>query len=108
MTNKGLPHLPRYHNDCAVFRVQDAFIFSPRVQSIRLPSTYSPVNDGTVATIAGWGGSEETGANSKHLKAVQVPTVELTECKKMNMYVRENNLCAGYRQGGKTFCGVSR
>lgn len=106
-TANGLPHLPRYHNDCAVFRVQDPFVFSPRVRPIQLPSAFSPVTDGAVATVAGWGAAAEKGANSKHLKAVQVPIVGLSECRRMNAYVRENNVCAGYGQGGKTFCDVS-
>lgn len=107
-TGDSLAHIPRYHNDCAIFRVQDPFVFSPRVQPIRLPQIYSPVTEGTVATVAGWGAAAEKGAHSKHLKAVQVPIVGLAECRKMNMYVRENNVCAGYSQGGKTFCDVSR
>lgn len=105
--NDGSVLLPQYYKDFAVFRVQDPFVFGLRVQPIRISSCYTNVPVGTLATVAGWGPSVKSGDSARHLKAVQAPTVSLKTCREKNRDVDRKNMCTGYEQGGKTFCGVS-
>jgi len=65
---------------------------------------------GKKGIVTGWGAIKEGGPISHSLQEVEVPILTNTECR--TMYpphrITDNMLCAGYKEGGKDSCQVSR
>lgn len=60
---------------------------------------------GTLMRVIGWGSTKEgTGIQSKVLMQVDVPLVSNVVCKKSYAFVSDQDVCAGYQQGGKDSC----
>ncbi len=64
------------------------------------------INDGTEATILGWGNISSTGEEyPEKLQQVSVPVVSNSNCNiPYNNEITENMLCAGLKEGGKDSC----
>lgn len=64
--------------------------------------SYSP---GTLMRVIGWGSLKEgTGIQSDVLMQVDVPLVSNLVCKKSYSFITEQDICAGYQQGGRDSC----
>lgn len=61
--------------------------------------------------MTGWGAIREGGPVSNSLREVVVPILSNAEChatKYPSRKITDNMLCAGFKQGGKDSCQVSR
>lgn len=61
--------------------------------------------------MTGWGATKEGGSVSNNLLEVVVRILSNAECRATNypsQRITDNMLCAGYKQGGKDSCQVSR
>ncbi|MFV0130400.1 S1 family peptidase [Streptomyces sp. HMX112] len=78
-------------------------------QPINLPTlkiaTTTAYNNGTF-TVAGWGATYEGGGQQRYLRKAQVPFVSDTTCQASygNDLVPNEEICAGYTQGGVDTC----
>ncbi|XP_033254608.1 trypsin eta [Drosophila miranda] len=61
---------------------------------------------GAVATVSGWGYTQESGLSSNKLQQVQVPLVDSVQCQDTYYWrpISEAMLCAGLPEGGKDAC----
>lgn len=61
---------------------------------------------GTVATVSGWGATQEGGFSSAQLQRVQVPLVDNDVCQAAYTWrpITDGMLCAGVTSGGKDSC----
>ncbi|XP_077564786.1 trypsin-1-like [Haemaphysalis longicornis] len=93
-------------NDIALLRLQDRvplWRLGGYVNTICLPPRgFQPRGS---AFVSGWGYTSENGPTSDVLQVVELPLINLTLCKQLNRFlVGDNNLCAGYLEGGKDAC----
>jgi len=61
--------------------------------------------------VTGWGAVNEGGMVSQTLREVTVPILSNAECRATKYppnKITDNMLCAGYTEGGKDSCQVSR
>ncbi|MEU1282036.1 serine protease [Streptomyces sp. NPDC005805] len=78
-------------------------------QPINLPTLKiadtTAYNNGTF-TVAGWGANREGGAQQRYLLKAQVPFVSDATCRQAygNELVANEEICAGYNQGGTDTC----
>lgn len=94
------------HADIALIHLALELVFNelsivPVTLATELPAK------GTKALVAGWGQLSEFEANfDDGLKAVEVPIMDLTECRKAYFWteVKDWEFCAGYLQGGVDAC----
>lgn len=66
---------------------------------------------GEKGIVTGWGAIKEGGSVSNTLQEVEVPILSNTECRSTkypSRKITDNMMCAGYKQGGKDSCQVSR
>jgi len=97
-------------NDVAVIVLQKPIQFTQSVQPVCLPQPGEVVADNTVATVAGWGLTQEGGNDvSQFLNQVGVPIINPQQC--VSQYSRAGvqivpkaMICAGLPQGGKDSC----
>lgn len=64
---------------------------------------------GSVATVSGWGNTDNEGGFDTLLQQVDVPVVDTAECSEnyletMGIEVTDSMLCAGYPEGGRDSC----
>ncbi|GAA5120600.1 serine protease [Haloechinothrix salitolerans] len=60
---------------------------------------------GRQATVLGWGKTAERGESSDRLRAAKVPLRADADCEDAyGVYVADEMVCAGYREGGKDAC----
>ncbi|KAG8182624.1 hypothetical protein JTE90_009987 [Oedothorax gibbosus] len=103
------PH--RQSNDIALLRLIRDAQFGDAVWPVCLPAPGTEMT-GMNATVAGWGQTSFTGTGTKKsiLQKVNVPVLSNGAC--LNMYfeaghsfpLEDNQMCAGYREGGKDSC----
>lgn len=93
---------PKYigtSNDIALIKI-------PRVSGIppiNMTNTLYPA--GTMMRVIGWGTTKEgSGVQSNVLMQVDVPLVSNAVCKKSYAFITDQDVCAGYQQGGKDSC----
>ena len=101
----------RFHeNDIALLEVEQiGGQFQPR--PICLPSHDVDVKPSQVCYVAGWGLVDKRGIFTKQLQLVDLPIVDITDCKHHYQYYSSRqvfadgrNICAGYQNGFKDFC----
>ena len=105
----------RFHeNDIALLEVERIEgQFQPR--PICLPShntdVTSDVKPGQVCYVAGWGLVDKRGIFTKQLQLVDLPIVDIADCKhhyqfysSRKVFADGRNICAGYQNGFKDFC----
>ncbi|XP_075232410.1 uncharacterized protein LOC142330835 [Lycorma delicatula] len=97
-------------NDISLLQMKTPVKFSNYVRPICLPSPSTPIKDGSMCTVVGWGQLFEVGRIFPDtLQEVQLPVISTTECRKRTLFlplyrVTENMLCAGYDRGGRDAC----
>ncbi|KAF8767411.1 Serine protease filzig like protein [Argiope bruennichi] len=99
----------RQSNDIALLRLNKDAVFSDHVWPVCLPDRKTEVT-GMNATVAGWGQTSFNGGRKNILQKVNVPVLTNGACLKMyfeagHTYpLEDNQMCAGYREGGKDSC----
>ncbi|RZF36116.1 hypothetical protein LSTR_LSTR014782, partial [Laodelphax striatellus] len=97
-------------NDISLLQLETPVKFTNFVRPICLPQPNTPVKDGTMCTVVGWGQLFEVGRIFPDtLQEVQLPVISTNECRKRTLYlplyrVTENMFCAGYDRGGRDAC----
>ncbi|GFU69989.1 serine protease filzig [Trichonephila clavipes] len=99
----------RQSNDIALLRLNKDAVFTEHVWPVCLPIRNTDVT-GMNATVAGWGQTSFIGGRKNILQKVNVPVLTNGAC--LEMYfeaghtypLEENQMCAGYREGGKDSC----
>lgn len=93
-------------NDIALIFVTPPFPVDShlKIATIEL-ATVEPAA-GTVATVSGWGYTQEGGFSSAQLQRVQVPLVDKEVCQAAYTWrpITDGMLCAGVSSGGKDAC----
>nr|WP_308354974.1 serine protease [Streptomyces sp. MUM 203J] len=71
-----------------------------------LPIATTTAYDNGTFTVAGWGADREGGRQQRHLLKAQVPFVSDTSCRQSygSSFVPDEEICAGYPQGGTDTC----
>ncbi|GAA1991686.1 serine protease [Amycolatopsis minnesotensis] len=94
---------PGQGNDIAVLKLPWALPFEPA----KLPGSAdrSLYDEGTKATVLGWGRVADNGARSDYLRSAVVPVVSDRSCAgSYSNYDPKSMVCAGYPQGGIDAC----
>ncbi|KAJ8976743.1 hypothetical protein NQ317_004295 [Molorchus minor] len=80
-------------------------IVTQNAKPILLAEENSPVDEGTVGTVSGWGFTRENGAISKGLRAVRIPVISQARCRlAYGSQITDRMFCASLRTGGKDAC----
>jgi len=94
--------------DLALIKLSAPAVLGNRVAL--LPLLTGPADDalaapGTLATVTGWGAIvDDPNSGSLVLREVEVPIVSQTTCGAAMSAIADNQLCAGYAEGGKDSC----
>ncbi|KAI5750571.1 hypothetical protein M8J76_016770 [Diaphorina citri] len=97
-------------NDISILKMKTPVQFSNYVRPICLPHPNTPLTDGTLCTVVGWGQLFEIGrVFPDTLQEVQLPIISTAECRKRTLFlplyrVTENMFCAGFERGGRDAC----
>lgn len=87
-------------NDISVLELFDPLTFDPTVGAALLPTAGSTPVVGSVATISGWGATQEGGWTSEHLRDLEVKILDDATCKEDHSGVTANSFCANAHRGG--------
>ena len=103
----------RYDNDFSMLELEGEVDLCryPNIRPVCLPSvSSSDTFVGDVATVTGWGVTEEFGDDSNVLLEVNVTVVSNKECRNdyktnsLNLNITDNMICADVAGGGKDSC----
>ncbi|KAF5291622.1 hypothetical protein FQA39_LY14344 [Lamprigera yunnana] len=86
---------PMFDNDLSIVILEEPLQFNDNVKTIEI-SELEDVEAGTLATVTGWG-VNETGLLSKHLKKLEVPRHDNSECIAAfsSLYNPDTQVCYG-------------
>jgi trypsin len=93
------------NNDIALLEL--SFAAKTRPVKIASATTFASVGATDSVTVVGWGVTYENAVfSSARLRQVDLPLIPLTNCQSYPDYadVTDNQLCAGFPQGGKDSC----
>nr|CAD7392187.1 unnamed protein product [Timema cristinae] len=89
-------------------RVSSPFVFSDKIQPIRLPTQDEELIEGTMGTVTGWGVTKYGDKVASHfLLQLSLPVMNEQQCNvhyKVFGGVTPRMFCAGYSQGGGDVC----
>ncbi|KAJ8985782.1 hypothetical protein NQ317_014436 [Molorchus minor] len=93
--------------DISLLQVSSEIAFGDSVAAVALPALNSSITAGSIATITGWGDTDEDGTIPSVLQVVEVPVISQEDC--VNAYadyvVSDRMFCAGLlAEGGKDAC----
>jgi trypsin len=93
------------NNDIALLELS----FAAKTKAVKVASeaTFGSVGATDTVTVVGWGVTRESAANtSSRLRQVDLPLIPVADCQSYPDYadVTDNQLCAGFPQGGKDSC----
>ncbi|MFT5630643.1 MAG: secreted trypsin-like serine protease [Gammaproteobacteria bacterium] len=74
---------------------------------IALNTTKTPITEGILVRVTGWGRTQQGGTTSPVLLEVDVPAVSTATCNEPASYggdITSDMFCAGYAKGGKDAC----
>lgn len=91
-----------YDYDLAIVKLASPLEFSEEIQPIRIPAASDQSKDGDMMLVSGWGNTQSSKEDPKHLRAAEVPVVSQEVCQKAypRHNITDNMICAGYAQGG--------
>lgn len=93
-----------YKNDIALIKLKTKATFNDDIWPICLPPS-NIVLEGQSAFVTGWGTTSYSGQSSDILLEVILPIWALADCQKSyTQPISEQQLCAGYKAGGKDSC----
>ncbi|XP_034140656.1 trypsin-1 [Drosophila guanche] len=85
--------------DIGLIRLANDLTYSRKIKAIGM--NHKRIQDGSFATISGWGFTTDNGASSKVLRFARVPIVNQTVCTNLlGNRVTERMICAGYLSSG--------
>lgn len=94
------------NQDLSILILKKPLEFNDLVNSISLAK--SEPESGSVATVTGYGFSQENGPLSKQLQKLDLPIVGREKCNSLyHGIITKYMLCAGYLEGLKDSCNVS-
>nr|CAD7412409.1 unnamed protein product [Timema poppensis] len=89
-------------------QVSSPFVFSDKIQPIRLPTQEEELIEGTMGTVTGWGVTKYGDKVASHfLLQLSLPVMNEQQCNiryKVFGGVTPRMFCAGYSQGGGDVC----
>jgi len=97
-------------NDICLLKLKSPLEMTDFIQPIALPAPMSETEAGTIATVTGWGTTNEGGISLPNtLHKVDVPVVSDEECNKDYSSsnapeIAASMICAGLPEGGKDSC----
>ena len=103
----------RFDNDFSMLELEGEVDLCryPNIRPVCLPSvSSSDTFVGDVATVTGWGDTEDGGDDSNVLLEVNVTVVSNKECRNdyktnsLNLNITDNMICANVAGGGKDAC----
>ncbi|KAG5263079.1 hypothetical protein AALO_G00282290 [Alosa alosa] len=94
-----------FYNDIALVQLKEAVSFSDTVKPVVLPSHNVPGPEAE-CWVTGWGDVAEDHhlGGEKTLQQLRLPLVDDKTCRQAYPKTSNNQLCAGYMQGGKDAC----
>lgn len=102
----------KFDNDIAILELDKEIKFGPKVQPACLPERQFEDYTDQLAAIAGWGRTGEREPTTSDLRSVIVPIWSQKKCNDESNYgkqrLTDNMMCAGYAEGLKDACQVSR
>lgn len=93
-------------NDFALLELETPITFSETIQPAKLPQANYDIPDGTMLSSSGWGATFEP-QSVWNLRRVELPKVNIDYCLKtnhLNGNHREQKICAGFDEDGKSIC----
>ncbi|ETN60642.1 trypsin [Anopheles darlingi] len=93
--------------DFALLQLEQEVVFGDNAQPVDLPEQDDPVEDTTLCKVSGWGNTQNVNESSRKLRAAYVPSVNQEECHKAYASfggIYPDQICAGFRNGGKDAC----
>lgn len=100
-----------FNNDIAVLELDKPLLFGPKVQPACLPDGSLHDFAGKLTVIAGWGRTGEKEKTSNGLMSVVIPVWTKEQCLDSeygSKRITDNMMCAGYHDGLKDACQVSK
>ena len=103
----------KYDNDFSMLELEGEVDLCryPNIRPVCLPSvSSSDTFVGDVATVTGWGDTEDGGDDSNVLLEVNVTVISNKECRNdyktnsLNLNITDNMICANVAGGGKDSC----
>ncbi|XP_067432217.1 mast cell protease 1A-like [Thunnus thynnus] len=93
-------------NDIMLLKLSEKARLGNRVQPIQLPKTEMKMKDKEKCHVAGWGQTGTGKSVAVHLQVVDVPIINLNDCKKIwaPFKLPDNVICAGGDDTKKGFC----
>ena len=100
-------------DDIALIQLQEEVEWNDRIQPACLPNPDKDSFSGMIATVSGWGWSDEVkngGQRANVLQKVDVPILANDDCQrwykeeKKALIIVDGSMCAGFEAGGKDSC----
>ena len=113
ITLHPLYHSKKTEHDIALLQLQEEVEWNDRIQPACLPNPDKDSFSGHLATVAGWGWTNEKkngGQRPDVLQKVDVPILANDECQrwyneeKQTRLIVDGSMCAGFEEGGKDAC----
>ncbi|XP_062374524.1 serine protease 27-like [Sardina pilchardus] len=94
------------HNDIALVQLKKSVVTSKLVMPVALPTHRDVFNDRSECWVTGWGKVAENKplGGKRTLQQLQLPLVDDRTCREKYPGTNDDQLCAGYMQGGKDSC----
>ena len=102
-------------DDIALIQLQEEVEWNDRIQPACLPNPDKDSFSGMIATVSGWGWSDEVkngGQRADVLQKVDVPILANDDCqrwykeKNKTNLILDGSMCAGFEEGGKDACNA--
>ncbi|KAJ8977367.1 hypothetical protein NQ317_007442 [Molorchus minor] len=104
VTMHPLYNISTANYDFAVLELAES-ITAEDAAAIPLPEANTPVEEGQVAVVTGWGTLTYQGTTPEILQVVEVPVVGTESCRRSyGSLLTESMFCAGLEEGGKDAC----
>ncbi|RZC38769.1 uncharacterized protein BDFB_007927, partial [Asbolus verrucosus] len=98
-----------YDYDISILHLSQSLEFGIGVALIRYPPQDYVVQNNVIGVATGWGRLSESGFFPMELQKVELPFIDIDECRMMygahyNRNITDRMLCAGYEEGGMDTC----
>ncbi|XP_068103313.1 prostasin-like [Hyperolius riggenbachi] len=90
--------------DIALVQLSSPVNYTKNIMPICLPSSNVTFPCGMECWVTGWGRLYFAGNTSDTLQKLMVPLIDHSTCAKIYNIVKEDMICAGYKEGQKDFC----
>ncbi|KAG1714233.1 Atrial natriuretic peptide-converting enzyme [Nymphon striatum] len=97
-------------NDISLLKMDTPVTYSDFVRPVCLPKPSTPIQNGKMCTVIGWGQLYEIGnVYPDTLQEVRLPLITTESCRERTVFtsvhrVTDHQFCAGYDRGGRDAC----